>query len=285
MSVSVDIYLINLDRRPDRLSQVEAQLRSLNLSFIRFSAIDGADGAAAVAKVRWLRFFANHKRFCTRAEQACAASHIAVWKEFLKSHADYALILEDDVEIDAILKDFVSNLEKFEKYDFLNISSNEPYRIDEDRLRSLIGEGQEAERPSRLEFRKRKRWRKLEWGRRSRIFALSLVPKIGVVCECDPAPALGSGYMVSRKAAQNFITTSGSLSYPIDLLWRYSSGMLRQAFMARPIVRQVNIDTDIFGRFDQVRAPFWFYFLRPFLKSRRWKRRWDVVKLYGLLKH
>ena len=37
----VDIYLINLDRRPDRLKSMKAQLDLLNLPFTRYPAIDG----------------------------------------------------------------------------------------------------------------------------------------------------------------------------------------------------------------------------------------------------
>ena len=37
----VDIYLINLDRRPERLKSMKAQLDLLNLPFTRYPAIDG----------------------------------------------------------------------------------------------------------------------------------------------------------------------------------------------------------------------------------------------------
>ena len=37
----VDIYLINLDRRPNRLKSMKAQLDLLNLPFTRYPAIDG----------------------------------------------------------------------------------------------------------------------------------------------------------------------------------------------------------------------------------------------------
>ena len=36
-----DIYLINLDRRPDRLKHMKNQLDLLNLPFIRYPAVDG----------------------------------------------------------------------------------------------------------------------------------------------------------------------------------------------------------------------------------------------------
>lgn len=41
ISQNIRIYLINLDRRPDRLARCEEQLRRLNLSFSRYPAIDG----------------------------------------------------------------------------------------------------------------------------------------------------------------------------------------------------------------------------------------------------
>lgn len=263
---------------------ISVQLKNLNIPFIRFSAIDGADKGAAIASVNPHRFIASQKRYCTRAELACAASHIAVWKAFLKSDAEYALILEDDVEIDQTLTEILRNFERFRKYDFLNLSSNEPFRLDQDQLQKTLEGRQEVERPSLLHYKKRKQWKKLEWRRRWRIFALNPILQIGIVCECDPAPALGSGYIVSRKAAQNFIGAAQNISFPIDLVWRHSSGRLRQAFLARPIIKQTNRDTDISGRFNQDRVHFGYRLLRPFLKNRRWRRRWDVVRLYGLLK-
>ena len=36
-----DIYLINLDRRPDRLKHMKNQLDLLNLPFVRYPAVDG----------------------------------------------------------------------------------------------------------------------------------------------------------------------------------------------------------------------------------------------------
>ncbi len=38
-----DIYVINLDRRPDRLASVDQQLKSLSLPYTRFPAIDGGN--------------------------------------------------------------------------------------------------------------------------------------------------------------------------------------------------------------------------------------------------
>lgn len=279
----MDIYLINLDRRPDRLAHVTQQLESLGMPFSRFPAIDGQRDDANLPDVSHLLFIVNQKKNPVRSEMACAASHIAVWKRFLDSDADYALVLEDDINIHPDLSDVLKQVPAL-GLDFLNLSSNVPYALDEAALRDCITR-QRFVRPSVFQREERRKWRPLEWRRRWRIFQLHPMANGHIACECDPAPALGSGYILSRKAARSFLDASERLFFPIDLTWRYSSGMLRQGFLVCPIVVQSGADSDIMGRFDQGKISLQYRLLRPILKNRRLRRRLDVLRLYGLLRH
>jgi len=284
MAHPIDIYLINLDRRPDRLARVKSRLDQLDLPFIRFSAIDGREPTAPIAKAQHRKFIINQKKRPVAGELACAASHIEVWKLFLQSKADYALILEDDIEISENLNHFLQEYLNHSQMDFLNISSRAPYNAEESNINKIIPPGI-LNRPSIFDYKLRSQWRKIEWRRTWRIFKIHPLQSGGIICECDPAPALGSGYVISRRAAEAFLKISKNIYFPIDIIWRFSSGSLRQGFLATPLVFQTNADTDIPGRFDQGRIRFIYRILRPLLKSRRLRRRIDVIRLYGISSH
>ena len=76
----MDIYLINLERRPDRLSHVTHQLDRLQLPFELFRAIDAQNENVELPAVQHDRFVVNHKKSPVRGEIGCAASHIGVWR-------------------------------------------------------------------------------------------------------------------------------------------------------------------------------------------------------------
>ena len=279
----MNIYLINLDRRPDRLSYVSKQLDSIGLPFERFSAIDGQKEDAILPDIRRELFIINQKNKPVRGEIACAASHLAVWKRFLATNEEYALVLEDDIDISHDLPSIQQHALSL-GLDFINLSSNTPYELDKRTLDHFCNRGI-FDRPSFLQRAERRRWQKLEWRRRWRIFRLLPLPDGHVVCECDPAPALASGYIISRQAARAFTDTSTRLFFPIDYVGRFSSGMLRQGFLAKPILIQTEADSEISGRLGQGKISLKYRLMRPILKSRRLRRRLDVLRLYGLLRH
>jgi glycosyl transferase family 25 len=88
-------YLINLDRRPDRLAAMEAQAARLGLTLTRVAASDARvdDGASA--------FFAVSGPLgeIPRGDQSCFLSHRHAWTQFLASGEAHAVILEDDVRL------------------------------------------------------------------------------------------------------------------------------------------------------------------------------------------
>jgi glycosyl transferase family 25 len=78
------IYLINLDRCPDRLAHMRTQLNGL--VFERISAVDGSNSPPTTKGL-------------TRFELACLESHMLAWRAFLAGPDDYACFLEDDLHI------------------------------------------------------------------------------------------------------------------------------------------------------------------------------------------
>lgn len=87
--MTLPIYVINLDRRPDRLEAITADLDRLGLQFERIQAIDGEELPDRQSPVRLL----------TTAEWGCLASHCLALKQFLATPHPAALILEDDAGV------------------------------------------------------------------------------------------------------------------------------------------------------------------------------------------
>jgi glycosyl transferase family 25 len=95
----MQVFLINLDRRRDRLAAMTAQLARLGIAAKRIPAID-----AEAASSEWLQqFFSAHGPLgaIPKGDQCCSLSHRRAWAAFLNSGAPYAAVLEDDVVLDA----------------------------------------------------------------------------------------------------------------------------------------------------------------------------------------
>ena len=274
------IFLINLDKRADRLAFVQSQLDAIQLPFERIAAVYGADlTVEQQALFDQKRFVLEQKKAAVPGEIGCAMSHRGIWQQMVQQQLPYALILEDDIHINSKLTAFVADKTHYQDFDFLNLSANEPYAVAATAQQALIAAGSLV-RP-RI-WQSRALWKQLEWRRRWRIFRLHVLGDGHIACECDPAPALGSGYILSLKGAEALLKTSETMFYPVDLTWRYSGGMLRQAFLAEPLITQSLGDTNIEGRYQGYKLNLWQRIQRFFVKSRRWRRRIDVIKLYGI---
>jgi glycosyl transferase family 25 len=97
----MQIFLINLDRRPDRLASMRAQLDYHKLSFVRIAAVDGAAyPAAGPGQLQ-------------NSQIACHRSHRLCWKQLAESGEPYALILEDDLVLSDRFGKFLRQPEYF----------------------------------------------------------------------------------------------------------------------------------------------------------------------------
>jgi glycosyl transferase family 25 len=76
------VYVINLDRHPDRLAHMRDELS--DVGFERVAAVDGAENPEGIKGL-------------TRFELACLESHRNAWRLFLKRSDAHACFLEDDV--------------------------------------------------------------------------------------------------------------------------------------------------------------------------------------------
>lgn len=96
----MDIYVINLARRPDRLASIATQLDRLRLSWTRVEAIDAGAGGheqrAAFGRGLKARTFP-----ATRGDIACSLTHQRLWRRIADCNRP-AVVLEDDARLSEI---------------------------------------------------------------------------------------------------------------------------------------------------------------------------------------
>ncbi|AWB47803.1 hypothetical protein HYN69_04120 [Gemmobacter aquarius] len=91
----MDVFVINLDRSPDRWQDLRRRASAAGFHPIRFRATDGhALPPAEIARLRALQ--SGRYPALAAAELGCLLSHRALWQAHLTSARDWALILEDD---------------------------------------------------------------------------------------------------------------------------------------------------------------------------------------------
>jgi GR25 family glycosyltransferase involved in LPS biosynthesis len=78
------VYLINLDRHPERLAHMRKQLNGV--AFERISAVDGSNDPPTTKGL-------------SRFELACLESHKLAWRQFLDSPETQACFIEDDLHV------------------------------------------------------------------------------------------------------------------------------------------------------------------------------------------
>lgn len=92
------IYIISLERKPERYEYVKQQLDELGIvNYRKFLAIDGkVTSVEEFVEFGVSEQMAKKSSATNKSESACAASHIDLWKEMVEQKAPWSLILEDD---------------------------------------------------------------------------------------------------------------------------------------------------------------------------------------------
>jgi len=97
IKIDIEVVVVNLDRRPDRLVRMTEALNAFRIPFRKFSAVDGLKlkGTAQLQTI-----FDNNDYNMRRGMVGCAMSHIQLWIEFINTNKDRLLcVLEDDLEL------------------------------------------------------------------------------------------------------------------------------------------------------------------------------------------
>lgn len=88
-----NVWVINLDRRPDRWELTKNRLNQININPKRFKAVDAQDPEI-------IKFYSNLSPPRRKiGEVACYLSHKKLWEHIYKLNIPYALIFEDDIII------------------------------------------------------------------------------------------------------------------------------------------------------------------------------------------
>ena len=90
--------------------------------FQRYSAVDNRDDHVTDAQFDSKLFLTRYGKEPRPAEKGCALSHYHMWKDFLASDADWALLAEDDVLISPDLQPVVERIiEKYPHVQMVNL--------------------------------------------------------------------------------------------------------------------------------------------------------------------
>lgn len=95
------LFLINLDSSPQRLNRCKQRLDAQSLAFERVSAVKGSELDESQRQAHYCESL-NRKRYHTalsNGEIGCYLSHRKVWQLIVERNLDYAVVLEDDIEL------------------------------------------------------------------------------------------------------------------------------------------------------------------------------------------
>lgn len=93
------VFVINLDRRPDRLAQISDLLGGLGIAFERISAVDGRATDTGVHTRSLISWLYEGCRRPSPGAIACYLSHASVWRRIADEGISQALVFEDDATI------------------------------------------------------------------------------------------------------------------------------------------------------------------------------------------
>ncbi len=101
-------YIINLARSPERRMFMEQQFKDLTMEFNIIDAVEGKsyDFADCYDEILWR---VHNGKPGTPGEKGCALSHRIALQRMLDEELDYALILEDDIELYPHFKEIVES--------------------------------------------------------------------------------------------------------------------------------------------------------------------------------
>lgn len=127
-------WVINLDRAPERLARVSAQLQHLRLPFTRLSAVDARsltpEQRGALDEAAYRR---KHGMAPLAGELGCYLSHVQAMQHFLASPAAFALVLEDDVllhdSLPAVLHGLMQHADRWDVVKLSAVHSGTPQPV------------------------------------------------------------------------------------------------------------------------------------------------------------
>lgn len=106
-------YVINMDGATDRMAHMAAELARVGIPFMRQPGVVGMQLPYPNENFSTWSYKYLHGRAWAPRELGCYLSHIECLRNFLRTDAQYALILEDDVRITGDLKAVIAQAMDF----------------------------------------------------------------------------------------------------------------------------------------------------------------------------
>ena len=130
----IPVFVISLERTPERLATMRRQLDALRVPFTWIKAIDGQQ----LSKQELRRIMPRPNNLTLRyplsaSQIACTASHRLTIERICDSGADFACVMEDDGKLDATFPDFLDRdrLATLPPFDILKLASDWAGRRDD----------------------------------------------------------------------------------------------------------------------------------------------------------
>ena len=212
--MKVNTYLINLDGSLARFESAKAQLDQQKISFERYSAYDGR-GKKTTEFKQYNNQKANERlgRSLLNSEIGCYLSHYNAVDSFLKTDADYLVVLEDDMTISS---DFEAMVQQILNY---------------------------------LENNKQLDWYLINIAVKKKKLSKDIVQlKDHSLWHAYYFPIRGLGLIWSRKGAEEFLKSGQEISMPVDIFfqnWLSQNG--KGLGVWPPLVFPAGVDSDILG--------------------------------------
>ena len=127
-------WVINLDRAPERLHRITAQVGRLGLGFVRLAAVDArAMSPAQEALLDRSAYRRKHGMEPLLGELGCYLSHVEVMRRMLASKAEFGLVLEDDAllteRLPAALRGLVAHADRWDMVKLSAVHSGTPQKV------------------------------------------------------------------------------------------------------------------------------------------------------------
>ena len=122
----IPVFIINLDSSPERYQHAEQQLQALGISAQRFRGVYGKDLSATEVDACYDKT-ANQQYFrrsLSPGEIGCYLSHRGVWQLMVDQNIDAAIVLEDDIDVEARFAAALGQINKLDGWDHIKLSDD-----------------------------------------------------------------------------------------------------------------------------------------------------------------
>lgn len=105
----IPVYVINLDRQPDRWERIKRNADDIGVTLTRFPAIDRKTDYGPALQEEFGLEKGIDPPGNSPGDICCSLTHVRVWQALVESGEPDAIILEDDAKLDSAFTDFVTD--------------------------------------------------------------------------------------------------------------------------------------------------------------------------------